>query len=480
MVAQRAGDLRELRHIARLEQRVTGVRGERAEHVRPHHRHDHRAVAAGRLAGQRARFAVGQRRIALLDERDDLVAQVVLIAAEPERVQELRTAVGRPAVDERDQRVRAVAGGEHRVDPLDHRGLERGAVEPHVDLARVALDDVDDGQRSRVVELDPGRAVDVQRPACRIAQRIVRQELGLDDQTVERAVHRPLPRRARRTFNFAQCHSGERYRSQMPRILVAVVLAFAVLAVPASAAPKKGPGGAGFYKPPKHLKGAHGGLIWVHKQTGKDALKGAAQRAPPLSLEGPQRQGDRGLGLGRDPEGQGPEGRLADHHLRPWDDRRGRRLRADEGLRQGQAHQLRVPAAQALDQGRLRGRADRLRRARDSGRAPVPGRHVRGPQRARRGARRACLRRQAVQALHDRRALAGRSRRAVRRRGGAEVPARAQAARHGRVRARLAPRRRSSSSPRRSRRRAAASARSSGSACAPSTAPTPAWACRTF
>ena len=206
MVAQRAGDLRELRHIARLEQRVTGVRGERAEHVRPHHRHDHRAVAAGRLAGQRARFAVGQRRIALLDERDDLVAQVVLIAAEPERVQELRTAVGRPAVDERDQRVRAVAGGEHRVDPLDHRELERGAVEPHVDLARVALDDVDDGQRSRVVELDPGRAVDVQRPACRIAQRIVRQELGFDDETVERAVHRPLPRRARRTFNFAQCH----------------------------------------------------------------------------------------------------------------------------------------------------------------------------------------------------------------------------------------------------------------------------------
>ena len=61
----------------------------------------------------------------------------------------------------------------------------------------------------------------------------------------------------------------------MPRILVAVVLAFAVIAVPASAAPKKGPGGAAFYKPPKHLKGKHGGLIWVHKQTGSDALKGA-------------------------------------------------------------------------------------------------------------------------------------------------------------------------------------------------------------
>ncbi len=61
----------------------------------------------------------------------------------------------------------------------------------------------------------------------------------------------------------------------MPRILVAVVLAFAVVAVPASAAPKKGPGGAAFYKPPKHLKGKHGGLIWVRKQTGSDALKGA-------------------------------------------------------------------------------------------------------------------------------------------------------------------------------------------------------------
>jgi pimeloyl-ACP methyl ester carboxylesterase len=61
----------------------------------------------------------------------------------------------------------------------------------------------------------------------------------------------------------------------MPRILVALVLAFALLAVPASAAPMKGPGGAAFYKPPKHLTGKHGGLIWVHKQTGRDALKGA-------------------------------------------------------------------------------------------------------------------------------------------------------------------------------------------------------------
>jgi pimeloyl-ACP methyl ester carboxylesterase len=61
----------------------------------------------------------------------------------------------------------------------------------------------------------------------------------------------------------------------MPRVLIALVLAFAVLAVPASADPKKGPSGAAFYKPPKHLKGKHGGLIWVRKQTGSDALKAA-------------------------------------------------------------------------------------------------------------------------------------------------------------------------------------------------------------
>ena len=46
--------LRELRQVAALEQRVAGVRGQRAEHVRAQHRHDHRAVAARRLAGQPA------------------------------------------------------------------------------------------------------------------------------------------------------------------------------------------------------------------------------------------------------------------------------------------------------------------------------------------------------------------------------------------------------------------------------------------
>jgi dienelactone hydrolase len=61
----------------------------------------------------------------------------------------------------------------------------------------------------------------------------------------------------------------------MPRILLAAVLASALLAAPASAAVRHGPGGARFYKPPKHLHGKHGGLIWARGQTGRDALKGA-------------------------------------------------------------------------------------------------------------------------------------------------------------------------------------------------------------
>jgi dienelactone hydrolase len=61
----------------------------------------------------------------------------------------------------------------------------------------------------------------------------------------------------------------------MPRALIALIAAFALLAVPASAAPRKAPKGAAFYKPPKHLHGKHGGLIWARRQTGRDALKGA-------------------------------------------------------------------------------------------------------------------------------------------------------------------------------------------------------------
>jgi dienelactone hydrolase len=65
----------------------------------------------------------------------------------------------------------------------------------------------------------------------------------------------------------------------MPRVLLAAMAAFALLAVPASAGVRHGPKGAAFYKPPKHLDGKHGALVWARKQTGGDALKGARKDA---------------------------------------------------------------------------------------------------------------------------------------------------------------------------------------------------------
>ena len=143
VVAQPAGDGGELGQVAVLEQRVARVGGERAEHVGAQHRHHHRPVAARGLAGHPAVLAAGHGRVALVDERDDLVAQVVQVAAGARRVQELGAAQRGPGVDEHDDRVRAVPGGEHRVEPLDVGGLERGAPDPHVELAGVALEDVD-------------------------------------------------------------------------------------------------------------------------------------------------------------------------------------------------------------------------------------------------------------------------------------------------------------------------------------------------
>jgi dienelactone hydrolase len=65
----------------------------------------------------------------------------------------------------------------------------------------------------------------------------------------------------------------------MPRVLLAAALAFTILAAPASADVRHGPGGLRFYKPPKHLQGKHGGLIWARTQRGRDALKGAGKNA---------------------------------------------------------------------------------------------------------------------------------------------------------------------------------------------------------
>jgi pimeloyl-ACP methyl ester carboxylesterase len=59
---------------------------------------------------------------------------------------------------------------------------------------------------------------------------------------------------------------------------LALLLAALALALPAAATAKvrTGPPGTAFYKPPGHVSGKHGGLIWARKQTGAGALTPAA------------------------------------------------------------------------------------------------------------------------------------------------------------------------------------------------------------
>jgi pimeloyl-ACP methyl ester carboxylesterase len=63
----------------------------------------------------------------------------------------------------------------------------------------------------------------------------------------------------------------------MPRVLLAAVMAAALLAAPASADVRRGPSGAHFHKPSRHVHGVHGQLYWWRTQKGPDALNGAGR-----------------------------------------------------------------------------------------------------------------------------------------------------------------------------------------------------------
>ena len=167
--------------------------------------------------------------------------------------------------------------------------------------------------------------------------------------------------------------------SCMPRLLIVLSLLLLTAALPAAADAKvrKGPAGIAFYKPPKPLPGGkHGALIWARKLTGAAALKGGAATGC-CSTARPASTARRSPCPGRrGPEGQGAEGRLAGHLLGARHDGHRRPVRA-LARRRRPARQLRLPAAQALAEGGLRGRAHRLRGARHAGRAPVPDRRAR-------------------------------------------------------------------------------------------------------
>ena len=134
-VAERAHRDAEERSDRHLEQAAARVAGEAVEEVGAQHRGHRRAVAAARLA----RDATEPVRLeALVDERDDLVAQVRVVPAGAGRVDVLRAADRGERVDENDKAPRRVA-----LEQLRERGAEGGAVVPHLEAAGEALEDVD-------------------------------------------------------------------------------------------------------------------------------------------------------------------------------------------------------------------------------------------------------------------------------------------------------------------------------------------------
>jgi hypothetical protein len=202
VIAQRPGGPREGRQVADLEQRVTRQRGAGAEHVGALHGGDERAVAARRVAGDPPVRAVGQRRIVGVDERHDLVAQVVEVGTGRRGVDELRAAERGPGVDEHHERRRARPRGEHRVEALDPGELEARPVQPLVELPGERLEQVDRWQgRGR-----PRRAEDVERAAVGIAQRVAVEQLRFDREPVQGAGQLAVPGRPGGTAGLTQRH----------------------------------------------------------------------------------------------------------------------------------------------------------------------------------------------------------------------------------------------------------------------------------
>jgi hypothetical protein len=138
------------------------VTREAGEEIGSKHRRDRRALAAARLAGE----AADPIRVVLrVHERDDLVADVGVVAAGAVRVDVLRAADRGERVDQDHPRVDLLA-----VEQLEKRRPERDAVPPHLDLSGEALQHVDD--RTAGIAR---RRVDPERALVRVAERVSTQ-----------------------------------------------------------------------------------------------------------------------------------------------------------------------------------------------------------------------------------------------------------------------------------------------------------------
>jgi hypothetical protein len=134
-----------------------------------------------------------ERRVARVNERNQLLAQIGVVAAGARRIDELAAAERCPAVHHRNPARRDGGIAEQRIDELNGRQALRTAVAPHVELTAEALDEVDDRKPARVVAW--GR-VHPERPYARIAERVAAECDAVHNQLIEPASHRPLPWRS--------------------------------------------------------------------------------------------------------------------------------------------------------------------------------------------------------------------------------------------------------------------------------------------
>ncbi len=134
----------------------------------------------------------GERPVALVDERHDLLAEVRVVAARAGRVEELAAPELRPRVDEDDDGGLRGPRGERLVAELEEVLPEGRDVAPRAEEAGQPLDDVERRQ-ALVRVVVAGRHVDPERAHVGVAEGVVAQGVALELVLVEAAGGLPRP-----------------------------------------------------------------------------------------------------------------------------------------------------------------------------------------------------------------------------------------------------------------------------------------------
>ena len=186
---QRTGGAGEVGEVAVLEAGVAGVTPDVPEHVgvvAPHHQ---RPVAARGLPHHGPGPGVPERAELLLHEGDHVPRHVVAVVPDGRAVHPLAAAQRRPAVHEDAHRGGDRAGGDEPVEPLRHGEAEAREAGPGVCAAGEPVQEVDGRQAGAGAR----RAVEVDRPARRVAERVAAQRGCVEGLQVEAAFHGGAP-----------------------------------------------------------------------------------------------------------------------------------------------------------------------------------------------------------------------------------------------------------------------------------------------